>query len=221
MKKKMIAALAGLWMASTLMACSGSEEVLETKTYTADSTEVKEVAIDVKDREIEVVLSGNGQIQIDYAESEKEYYDIALSEEGVLTMTSESRKEWTDYIGGSGTGSSDKITLRLPGEGLPVLSLRTTKEDITLPALAAVETITLSTNGGDIFFDGISAGSSIMVENKNGDITGIIAGSFDDYAIACRVKKGDSNLPEEKSGGSRSLTVQNNNGDVEITFIPE
>ena len=57
------------------------------------------------------------------------------------------------------------------------------------------------------------------MENKNGDITGAIVGSYDDYAITCTVKKGESSLPEDKEGGSKTLTVSNNNGDIAIDFV--
>ena len=60
-----------------------------------------------------------------------------------------------------------------------------------------------------------------MVENKNGKITGTVAGSYDDYTIACNIKKGESNLPTEKNGGSKTLTATNNNGDIAIEFVPD
>ena len=79
----------------------------------------------------------------------------------------------------------------------------------------------LSTNGGDISFDTLSAANEITLENKNGDITGTIAGSWDEYAITCTIKKGESSLPDEKNGGSKTLTAVNNNGDIDIEFISE
>ena len=34
-------------------------------------------------------------------------------------------------------------------------------------------------------------------------------------------KKGDSNLPENKDGGEKTLKVYSNNGDVNIEFVNE
>ena len=168
-----------------------------------------------------VVLSGDGQFHIDYAESAKEFYDISVSESGVLTMVQKSDKEWTDYIGGSKSAGADQITIQIPDTTLSTLSLCTTKEDIALPALTVTDQVTLSTNGGDISFDTLSAANEITLENKNGDITGTIAGSWDEYAITCTIKKGESSLPDEKNGGSKTLTAVNNNGDIDIEFISE
>lgn len=52
-------------------------------------------------------------------------------------------------------------------------------------------------------------------------ITGTITGSYDDYAITCTIKKGESSLPDEKGGGSKTLTAINNNGDIDIEFVSE
>ena len=82
-----------------LSGCSNSSQPFEEKNYTSD-TEIKEIRLDVRDREIEVSLSEDGKVHIKYYENSKEYYDISVTEENVLTMTSARDKEWTDYIGG-------------------------------------------------------------------------------------------------------------------------
>lgn len=65
----------------------------------------------------------------------------------------------------------------------------------------------------------IDAGTSIALTAKNGDVTGTIAGGWDDFAITCSIKKGESNLPAEKPGGVKSLRVDCNNGDVALSFV--
>lgn len=146
---------------------------------------------------------------------------FAVSDDGILTMASKSDKEWTDYVGGSKSAGADRITVHIPDTVLSSLTLHTTKEDISLPALTVTDQLRLSANGGDIFFENISTANAITVENKNGNITGTIVGSYDDYAITCAVKKGESNLPKEKAGGSKTLTAINNNGDIDIEIIKE
>ena len=56
------------------------------------------------------------------------------------------------------------------------------------------------------------------VDDKNGDITGAVAGSYDDFAITSATKKGERILPDAKEGGEKTLDVTCNNGDVEISF---
>ena len=208
-------------LAGSLSACTDEGNTFETKTYTPEEVIINGIDVQVTDREIVLLPSGDGQFHIDYAESAKEFYDISVSDDGILTMVSKSDKAWTDYIGGSKSAGADKITIQIPNAPLSVLTLCTTKEDISLPALTVTEQLTLSTNGGKISFENISAANSITLENKNGDIVGTITGSYDDYAIICTIKKGKSNLPGEKGGGNKTLTAINNNGDIDIEFISE
>ena len=189
--------------------------------YTSpQGTDVRGIAIQVIDREIEVVASADDQLHIDYFASAKESDDIAVSDEGILTMTSRSDKDWTDYLGTSGSVGADRITLQVPDIPLDSLELSTTNEDVSLRIPIVAERVSLTNNGGNISFADLGAASSIELESKNGNISGTIAGSYDDYAIACTIKKGDANLPATKSTGSKTLSAKNNNGDIDIAFQP-
>lgn len=200
-----------------LAGCSNNSEPFEEKSYTPD-TQVSEINLDVRDREIVVSLSEDEQVHIGYSENSKEHYNISVSDEGVLTMASASDKEWTDYIGGKPSAESRKILLQLPDKLLENLTLSTTNEDISLPALAVTGSISISSNGGNIAFGNLDVGNTLSLTAKNGDISGTVIGGYDDFAIQSEVKKGKSNLPEQKDGGTKTLNVSCNNGDVSIDF---
>ena len=87
---------------------------------------------------------------------------------------------------------------------------------LALMGTIAAQNVSLTVNGGDLSFGKIAAGSSVTLNAKNGNITGTSLGSWDDYAIACNVKKGECSLPENKTGGSKTLSVDCNNGDVAV-----
>ena len=203
-----------------LASCSDNSEPFTEKSYTPD-IQINELDIDVQDREIEVSVSEDDQIHIDYFENSKEAYEITVSDENVLTMTSAGNKAWTDYIGVKPSAENRKIFLQIPDALLENLMLSTTNEDISLPALAVTGSISISSNGGDIFFDRLNVGNAINLNAKNGDISGTIAGSYDDFAISSEIKKGDSNLPGKKDGGEKTLNVSDNNGDINIEFVNE
>lgn len=203
-----------------LSGCSNSSQPFEEKNYTSD-TEIKEIRLDVRDREIEVSLSEDGKVHIKYYENSKEYYDISVTEENVLIMTSASDKEWTDYIGGKPSVQNRKISLQIPNSLLENLTLSTTNEDITLSALTVTQSINISSNGGNIAFGALSPGSALTLNVKNGNISGKIAGSYEDFAIQSEIKKGESNLPDNKDSGEKKLNVTCNNGDVSIEFVKE
>ncbi len=220
--KKIIVLVLCLILGSTLLAgCSGNGESFTQKNYTADGGQIKEICIDVRDRQIEVALSADNQIHIEYSESSKEYYDISASDSGVLTMTAAENKQWTDYIGGKTAASYRKLSLQVPEILLTTLKLSTTNEDILLPALTVSGNVELTSTGGNINFEKLNVGNSIIISAKNGDISGTVIGSYDEYTISCNVKKGESNLPTEKSGGEKMLNVSNNNGDIAIEFVKE
>ena len=202
-----------------LAGCASSSEPWEEKSYTPD-TEVSEVNLEVRDREIEVSLSEDEQVHIQYSENGKEYYEISASD-GLLTMVSASDKEWTDYIGGKPSAEERKISLQVPDALLESLTLSTTNEDISLPALAVTGSVSLSSNGGDIAFGSLEVGSALTLNVKNGDISGTVAGGYDDFTIQSTIKKGECNLPEKKDGGEKTLTVSCNNGDIHIVFANE
>ena len=201
-----------------LAGCSSESEPFEEKNYTSD-TQISGIHLDVQDREIEVLLSEDEQVHIQYSENTKEYYDISVSD-GVLTMTSASSKEWTDYIGVKPAAEDRKISLQIPDTLLENLTISTTNEDITLSPLAVTGSISLSSNGGNITFENVDVGNALSLTVKDGDISGTVIGSYDDFAIQTEIKKGESNLPN-KEGGEKTLNVSSNNGNVNVALVNE
>ena len=220
--KKILTALTACTIFAVLLAavgCSGGE-TFEAKRYSSGEDSVKSVSVDVMDREVEIITSADGQVHIDYSESEQEFYSLQLSEDGDLTMTLETDKDWTDFIGTKPAAQYRKIALAVPS-GLSDLTIRTTNEAIGVSTLTVQNAVMLDCNGGNIAFELLGVGKSLDVTAKNGSITGSILGGWDDFSIACEIKKGESNLPERKEGGEKSLTVNCNNGDIDIQFITE
>ena len=218
MKKTILLVICLVWSSFVLTGCSTDSEPFEEKIYTPD-TQIRELILEVRDREIEVSLSEDGQIHIQYSENSKEYYDISVSDENVLVMASASDKEWTDYIGGKPSAEERKISLQLPDALLENLTISTTNEDITLPTLSVTGNISLSSNGGNITFENLNVGKSLSLTSKNGNISGAVTGSYDDFAIHTEIKKGESNLPDNKDEGEKTLNVSVNNGNLNIEFV--
>ena len=218
MKKIIILALCAVLGIFATTGCSNSNEPFSQEEYTTDGTQIKEIHIDVRDREIEVSLSEDGQIHIQYFANSKEYYDISVSDENVLTMISDSTKEWSDYIGGKPSAEIRKISLQIPNAILDTLTLSTTNEDIAFSALTVTGSISVSSNGGNITFENLSVGNTLNLTAKNGDISGTVMGGYDNFSIQSEIKKGESNLPDRKTGGEKSLNVSCNNGNIFIEF---
>lgn len=220
MKKIIFLALCLMLSVLLLSGCSNSGEPFEQKSYTPD-TQIHEIHLEVQDREIVVSLSDDDQVHVQYSENSKEYYDISVSEDKVLTIASASAKEWTDYIGGKPSAEARKISLQIPNALLENLTLSTTNENIALSDLAVTGSVNLSSNGGNIAFGNLDVGSALTLNVKNGDISGAVVGSYDDFSIQSEIKKGESTLPDNKDSGEKTLNVSCNNGDVNIEFVNE
>lgn len=214
--KKMISLMLSLLLwGSVLTGCAGKDESFMKKSYTAKE-EISEICIDVRDRQVEVTQSTDEQIHIYYYENNKEYYNISVSDDNILTMTAINDKEWTDFIGKKPSLEVRKILLQVPDALLENLKISTTNEAISIASLTLTGDVLLSTNGGNISFDALKVEKEITLDVKNGNISGVISGSYDEYAISCSVKKGESNLPSQKNTGNKKLSVTANNGDVMI-----
>ena len=188
--KKILTALTACTIFAVLLAavgCSG-EETFEAKRYSSGEDSVKSVSVDVTDREVEIITSADGQVHIDYSESEQEFYSIRLSEDGDLTMTLETDKGWTDFIGTKPAAQYRKITLAVP-DGLDALTIRTTNEAIGVSTLTVQGAVLLDCNGGSVDFVQLGVGRSLNVTAKNGNITGSILGGWDDFPLPARSKR--------------------------------
>ena len=128
-------------------------------------------------------------------------------------------KQWTDFIGTKPAIEDRTIRLYLPDGLLSSLKVTTTNEEIVLSPLSVAGSVALDSNGGDVRFDSVLVGAEASFAAKNGNIVGSLVGGWDDFSISCTVKKGESNLPESKPGGEKSLAVDCNNGDVAIEFV--
>lgn len=219
MKKLTAAVMAFLGlMVFAFSGCSNGGAFTE-KAYRSGGNEIKNIFIEVADRELEVSASENGEVCIDYFDSEKEFLDISVSDSKELTVKLATNKKWTDFIGTKPSKEYRKIKIRVPDGLIFAFSASTTNENISISALSVAENVTLGTNGGNIVCERVSVGKAISLTAKNGDITGSVAGGWDDFSIACKIKKGDCNLPQLKESGEKSFSANCNNGDINIQFV--
>ena len=202
-----------------IVASFTSKQNFTEKNYSSNEQKISAINIEVEDREVEVSESTDGQIHINYYESEKEYYSIDVNENNELIVKLLYNKNWLDYFGLKPDISFRKINLQVPNNLLNSIQITTTNETIKLNNISVTQNITLNSNGGNVEFENISVGEQISLTAKNGDITGSIIGSLDDFSISCTVKNGECNLPEDYKGGPKSLIVGCNNGDINIDFV--
>ena len=179
---------------------------------------IERLVVDVADRELDIHASEDDLIRIYYYDGDKEFLDIDISD-GTLTVKLAYDKKWTDFIGVKPSAEYRKIEIALPNNILASLSAKTTNEDIDVRSLSFYDGVTLDSNGGNIVCERISVGKSISLTAKNGNITGSVSGSLDEFSLTCKIKKGECNLPEFKEGGQKSFFADCNNGNIDIDFV--
>ena len=189
------------------------------KSYISNDEKINAIIVDVADREVEVRQSTDGQIHIDYYESEKEYYNLSVNDNNELSFTIAYNKSWLDYFRLKPNITYRKIYLQVPANLLDSIKISTTNETIKLENISVVDTVTLNSNGGDVDVNNLNVGKQIDLVAKNGDIKGSIVGYLDDFCISCNIKKGNCNLPTHKEGGAKSLFADCNNGNIVIDFV--
>lgn len=218
--KKLICSMAivSVFLLFALSGCTYDFDFKECK-YQSGNKLIENISIQVSDREVEICASEDNQVHIDYFDGNKERLNISISENNDLTVKLVFEKQWTDFIGSKPSKKYRKIKIRIPNNTISVLTVETTNADIKISSVSLKSNLSLNTNGGNIIFERLSAGEAINLFAKNGNITGGIIGSWDDFAIACEIKKGNCNLPLNKEGGNKSLFVKCNNGNINIEFI--
>lgn len=178
--------------------------------------QVQEIRMEVRDRRIEVLPSEDDQVHMDYFHNETEGYAIDLTG-GVLTVAYAPTKEWSDYIGTKPDAAVRIITLRVP-DSLRALSVSTTNDDICFGDVSVAGDLNAYANGGNVTFERLEASGNLSLSAKNGNVDGLLAGCFEDYAITCNVKKGESSLPAKKEAGAQTLVIDVNNGNADVQF---
>lgn len=193
----------------------------ERKEYTLEPGTVQHIRMELRDREIQVTDSPNEQMHVIFYENTKEYYDLTYPAKDTLEIQWVSNKSWLDYIGGKAPEHARTVILQVPQTSLETLQLSTTNGDIVMGNTAITRSITLESNGGNILLENLYPAQEISLTTKNGNVTGTINAGYDDYRINAETKKGECNLPQEKSRGEKQLTVCCNHGDVELQLIAE
>ena len=81
MKKIISLAVCFVLGSFVLAGCSDSNDPFAQKEYAGDGSQIEEIRIDVRERQIEVLLSQDEQVHIQYYENGIEYYDILVCDQ--------------------------------------------------------------------------------------------------------------------------------------------
>lgn len=212
MKKQLAILLFVLTMVS--IPIFAANETIAEKSITYELKDVNSISLEAHDRYIVVKNSEDNLIHIEYFENNIEYLDIDSSTSDLQIKLSMDKK-FKDYFFYTSPSELKMIEIRIPNNSISKLSIKNKSGNILISDIAISDKLVLDINNGDIETIRIEA-PFIEMKAKNGNISGTIIGSWDDYSITSKIKKGNSNLPTEKRGGNKNLIIDCNNGDIDL-----
>lgn len=179
--KKIVCVVLAVLFVFAFVGCSNGGTFSE-KNYLSENGQIRSIIIDVADRELNIGLSSDGQISVNYFDSEKQYLEISVSESNELVIRLAYDRSWTDFIGVKPDRKYRGITVLVPENLLASLNASTTNGDIKVSCLDVSEEINLCSNGGDVICERVGAVGKISLKAKNGDIRGTVAGGLDEFS---------------------------------------
>lgn len=218
--KKIVCVVLAVLFVFAFVGCSNGGTFSE-KNYLSENGQIRSIIIDVADRELNIGLSSDGQISVNYFDSEKQYLEISVSESNELVIRLAYDRSWTDFIGVKPDRKYRGITVLVPENLLASLNASTTNGDIKVSCLDVSEEINLYSNGGRRnFSSAFGAGGKISLQKpKTETFAAPSAGGLDEFSVSCKIKKGDCNLPLSKEGGDKEFFADCNNGDIYVEFV--
>lgn len=137
----------------------------ETNTYIVEE-DFRNISIDTKTEDIQILLAEDGICKVVCFASEKENCNVSV-ENGVLSARVVYQKEWYDYI--EIMGKTPKITVYLPNDQYGDLVIRESTGDIKIFEEFTFENVDISLNTGDVFLENMTA-ESLNLSLSTGDV---------------------------------------------------
>lgn len=97
--------------------------------------------------------------------------------------------------------------------------LKTSNAIVILNAIVSQNDIVIETSNAQVRFEDIDFGNRFRCRSSNGSIKGEIKGKLADYTIRSRTSNGNNNLPENSSGGAKTIDIETSNNSIEVNFI--
>ncbi|MED3912679.1 DUF4097 domain-containing protein [Peribacillus simplex] len=194
---------------------SDSDVSYEEKSYSVEAESVKQISLSDKGRKVELEESKDNDIHITYFESDKESYDIGVSDNDELVMKLETDKEWKDYVGLQTDEEHHLVKIAVPNGITSEVKIQTSKGDIVLSDLEIDGSIETITNGGKIEVTNVTANKKLKMKTKNDDINLNDVNIKD--SIDATISNGNMNVSNVAVGDS--LKLRTKNGDITGTVI--
>ena len=183
------------------------------KNYSGDlSVEDSNSSIDISDvTAMNVSLTtSNGKIVADKVMTSGKF-DVSTSNGSIIISK---MKASGDFISRTSNGKIDLEDVEAAN-----FDLKTSNANVILNSIISQNDIALVTSNGQIDLENIDFSNGFKCRSSNGSISGEIKGNVSDYSIKSKTSNGNNNLPENSSGGDKSIDIETSNSSIEVNFI--
>lgn len=148
----------------------GELSAFGTETYETNSYEIAEpfhtVSVQTDTADLVLARSEDDRCHVICYESEKEKHEVSVTD-GVLKVTAEDTRAWYEYIGVN--FQTTKITVYLPEGAEPVLYVKESTGDVTIPSELRLQAADISVSTGHVTCHA-SVSEALCVQATTGDI---------------------------------------------------
>ena len=188
--------------------------ISEKKTVTSPAKGVTGIVVDAENKDIVVKQSTEDTISITYFADKTQSYTVA-TENGEMKLVNKDHASHGSFYLFPEHGNHTSITISVPQSYNGAISIDTSNGDIKLTHVKASK-LDLKSSNGDIDIKEVTS-PELILDTSSGDITGSICGKEDDYTIQTGTSNGECS-PPSRSGGSKKLTADTSNADINIEF---
>lgn len=140
------------------------------RTYAAPGSDVSTITLREQNTAVELIESPDDQVHLSYIESEKDFYDIDLSNSGALTITYRDGRRWFERIIDFSFNRGRPTVLAVPAGYLGNVSLSTSNATISSPAASMQGELTLRTSNGRVELNQMNLDGPLRINTSNGAV---------------------------------------------------
>ena len=95
----------------------------------------------------------------------------------------------------------------------------TSNQDVVLTSVVSNDRIAIKTSNASIAFNDIQFKTGLDCYTSNGVVKGSLLGKLSDYTITSKTSNRKNDLPENQSGGAKTLVIETSNAPIVIGFM--
>jgi hypothetical protein len=195
---------------------SSTEQIgkMEKKIVTSPVDGVTSIVINAENKDVVLSQSTGDTVNITYFTDNTQSYTVT-TENGEMKLVNKDHASHGSFYLFPEHGDHTSIIISVPQSYNGAISANTGNGDIVLTQIK-VSKLDLKSSNGDIVLKAVTS-PELILDTSNGDITGSICGKEDDYTIQTGTSNGECS-PRSRSGGSKKLTADTSNADINIEF---